>query len=116
MRREVTSREDKVTVKLEEDDINLLKSLVSKEIDRVGVEREKHGSVDPTYFYRLVDIRNKLLGLDGGIDKEKTAEIEPLCTIVKEGATEEDKAADMAIMREDLKFQHRKKQGGERRD
>jgi len=103
-----------VTVKLEQDDINLLKSLVSKEIDRVGVEREKHGSVDPGYFYRLVDIRNKLLGLGGGIDKEKTAEIEPLCTIVREGATEEVKAADMAIMREDLvKFQHRKKEGGE---
>ena len=106
-----------MTVKLEQDDINLLKSLISKEIDQVGEEREKHGSVDPGYFYRLIDIRNKLLGLGGGIDKEKTAEIEPICTIVKGGATEEDKAADMEIMREDLvKFQHRKKEGGERRD
>ena len=101
-----------MTVKLEQDEINLLQSLVSKEIDRVGVEREKRGSLDPAYFYRLIDIRNKLLLLGGGIN-----EIEPLCTIVKEGATEEDKAADMAIMREDLvKLQHRKKEGGERRD
>lgn len=42
-------------------DIDLLITLVSEEIHRVGEAKERHGSGDPDYFYRLVDIRNKLL-------------------------------------------------------
>ena len=50
-------------VELKRDDIGSLISLVSQEIDRVGEAKEKYGCCDPSYFYHLVDIRNKLLAV-----------------------------------------------------
>ena len=45
------------------DDISLLISPTSQELDRVGKVKEKYGFCDLSYFYHLVDIRNKLLAM-----------------------------------------------------
>jgi len=52
-----------VTVELKRDDIGLLISLSSKELDRVGEAKVEHGFCIPSYFYHLVDISNKLLAI-----------------------------------------------------
>ncbi len=52
-----------MTVELKRDDISLLISLLTRDIDRVGEMKEKYGFCDPLYFYRLVDMRNKLLAM-----------------------------------------------------
>jgi hypothetical protein len=52
-----------VTVELKRDDIGLLIGLLTQDIDRVGEMKEKYGFCDPSYFYRLVDMRNKLLAM-----------------------------------------------------
>ncbi len=50
-----------MTVELKRDDVGLLITLLTQEIDKAGVAQEKNGFHDPSYFYRLVDIRNKVL-------------------------------------------------------
>ena len=50
-----------MTVELKRVDIALLISLLTQEIQRVGEAKGKNGFYDPSYFYRLVDIRNKVL-------------------------------------------------------
>ncbi len=52
-----------MTVELKRDDIGLLIGLLTQDIDRVGEVKEKYGFCDPSYFYRLVDMRNKLLAI-----------------------------------------------------
>ncbi len=52
-----------MTVELKRDDISLLISLLTRDMDRVGEVKEKYGFCDPSYFYRLVDMRNKLLAM-----------------------------------------------------
>ena len=52
-----------MTVELKRDDIGLPISLLTQEIDRVGEVKGKYGSCDPSYFYRLVDMRDKLLAM-----------------------------------------------------
>ena len=52
-----------MTVELKRDDICLLISLLTQGIERAGEVKEKYGSCDPSYFYRLVDMRNKLLAI-----------------------------------------------------
>jgi len=52
-----------VTVELKRDDIGLLISLLTQDIERVGEVKEKYGFCDSSYFYRLVDMRNKLLAI-----------------------------------------------------
>ena len=52
-----------MTVELKRDDISLLLSLLTRDMDRVGEVKEKYGFCDPSYFYRLVDMRNKLLAI-----------------------------------------------------
>ncbi len=66
-----------MAVELKRDDIGLLIALLTQEIDRVGEAKEKCGFHDPSYFYRLVDMRSKLLAMpadgeiqDGFSDKE----------------------------------------------
>ena len=64
-------------MELKRDDIGLLISLVTQDIDRAGEVKEEYGFCDPSYFYHLVDIRNKLLvmpvakELPGGFNDEK---------------------------------------------
>ena len=50
-----------MTVELDKNSIKTLIGLVSVEIDRLGEAKEKYGFYDPGYFYKLVDIRNKLM-------------------------------------------------------
>jgi len=52
-----------VTVELKRDDIGLLISLLTQEVDRVGEVKEKYGSCDPSHFFHLVDMRNRLLAM-----------------------------------------------------
>ncbi len=52
-----------MTVELKRDDICLLISLLTQGIERAGEVKERYGSCDPSYFYRLVDMRNKLLAI-----------------------------------------------------
>ena len=52
-----------MTMELKRDDIGLLISLISQEVDRVGKAKEEYGFCDPSYFYHLIDIRNKLLAM-----------------------------------------------------
>jgi len=52
-----------VAVGFKQNDIKTLINLVTSEIDRVGEAREKHGFSNPSYFYHLVDIRNRLLAM-----------------------------------------------------
>ena len=52
-----------MTVELKRDDICLLISLLTQGIERAGEVKEKYGFCDPSYFYRLVDMRNKLLAI-----------------------------------------------------
>ncbi len=52
-----------MTVELKRDDIGLLISLTSQEVDRVGKAKEEYGFCDPSYFYHLIDIRYKLLAM-----------------------------------------------------
>lgn len=52
-----------MTAELKRDDIGLMINLLTQEIDRVGEVKEKYGFYDPSYFYHLVDTRNKLLML-----------------------------------------------------
>ena len=52
-----------MTVELKRDDICLLISLLTQGMERAGEVKEKYGSCDPSYFYRLVDMRNKLLAI-----------------------------------------------------
>jgi len=63
LEKEARGRGEKVTVKLERDDISLLISLLNQEIDRAGEVKEEYGFCDPSYFYRLVDMCNKLLAI-----------------------------------------------------
>jgi len=50
-----------VTAKLRERDVKTLIGLLTLEIDRLGEAKEKCGCGDPSYFYHLIDIRNRLL-------------------------------------------------------
>ncbi len=52
-----------MTVELKRDDISLLISLLTQEIDKVGETKEEYGFCDPSYFYHLIDMRNKLLAM-----------------------------------------------------
>ena len=52
-----------MAVELKKQDVKTLISLVTEEIDRVGEVKEKNGFNDPAYFYRLVDIRNRLMAM-----------------------------------------------------
>jgi len=52
-----------VTVELKQDDIGLLISLLTQEIDRVGEVEEKYGFCDLSHFFRMVDTRTKLLDM-----------------------------------------------------
>jgi len=52
-----------VTVKLKRDDIGLIISLVTQEIGRVVEARERWGFCNPSCFYRLLGMRNKLLAI-----------------------------------------------------
>ena len=63
MEKQERDRGNKVAMELKQDDIGLVISLVSQEIGRVGKAKEKYGCCDPSYFYHLVDIRNKLLAV-----------------------------------------------------
>jgi len=53
----------KVTAKLRKHDVKTLIGLLTLEMDRLGEAKEKCGCGDPSYFYHLIDIRNKLLTL-----------------------------------------------------
>jgi len=44
-------------------DVKTLIDLLTLEIDRLGEAKEKCGCGDPSYFYHLIDIRNRLLVL-----------------------------------------------------
>ena len=57
-----------MTVRLEENDIKTLISLVTREIDRVGEPEDERGFYDPTYSHHLVDIRDKLLPMLADVD------------------------------------------------
>ena len=52
-----------MTVELKKHDIKTLIGLVTEETDRVGEAKERYGFCDLGYFYHLVDMRNKLLGM-----------------------------------------------------
>jgi len=52
-----------VTAKLKKHDVKTLISVVTPELDRLGEEKEKCGCGDPGCFYRLIDIRNRLMAL-----------------------------------------------------
>ena len=52
-----------MTVELDKNSIKTLIGLITVEIDRVGEAKEKYGFYDPGYFYKLVDIRSKLMAM-----------------------------------------------------
>jgi len=52
-----------VASELNKQGIKTLISLVNLEINRLGEVKEKQGCSDLTYFYHLIEIRNKLLAL-----------------------------------------------------
>jgi len=52
-----------MAIELKRDEINLLINLLTQQMDRVGAAKEQYGFYNSSYFYRLVDIRNKLLAV-----------------------------------------------------
>ncbi|GAH42735.1 unnamed protein product [marine sediment metagenome] len=52
-----------MTVELDKNSIKTLIGLITVEIERVGEAKEKYGFYDPGYFYKLVDIRSKLMAM-----------------------------------------------------
>jgi len=52
-----------MTVELDKNSIKTLIGLITVEIDRLGEAKEKYGFYDPGYFYKLVDIRSKLMAM-----------------------------------------------------
>ena len=52
-----------MTAKLKKRDVEMLLGLVAAEIGRLGQIKERYGCRDPSHFYRLIDIRNRLLAL-----------------------------------------------------
>ena len=52
-----------MTAELKRHDVRALRSVVTLELDRLGEAKEKCGYRDPGCFYRLIDIRNRLLAL-----------------------------------------------------
>ena len=70
-----------MTVELRRNDIGLLITLLTQEIDSVGEAKEKCAIGVPSYFYRLIDIRNRLLAmyvddeLPGGTSNQELVEM-----------------------------------------
>ena len=52
-----------MTAELKKHDVKTLISMVTLELDRLGEAKEKCGCRDPGCFYRLIDIRNRLMAL-----------------------------------------------------
>lgn len=48
---------------LKSGDVEFLIRLVSEEIERQGIKKELGMSADIHYFYKLVDIRNRLIAM-----------------------------------------------------